>query len=837
MSANVSGRFITTNDYQAYHQAMQDPKEFAKYSDMAKLVTLAKRSGTRAQTNKQRDPCLPELRRRRQNALRIGRLWDAKAERTALQQEQRARHWQEHQAGQQAAQQIAAARRAELARVRSSLEEYAAQPDAMKSVFSARTSRAMFRIPLAGQVNAYCWAPDLRNAVWPNLAETVTQNALKFEVEWERDHVTLTGHGMDKIKPPTAKERRQRLCLEAGRCLCSLEMRGFRMVHLSLTRALLEFMGPGSRKTGISANRKALEDAAIVMRFSSSRPAASQVNHTSTAATVSAETRWWHVALLYLEPLRPTFLRMLEHSQQSQQSRTLMVAHKLGQNSAWWQTVWEVVEALSPHMEWSIDFWHISGTSPKDLAQAPTLVHVSLITQQQMLWRGPSDLAVAQAEGSSDETEDEVQVPPAPPLPPAPPAASPPHPSPPASRPSPPVPHCSVACDPASSRPQADESQAVRNDAERCKAGEVTTIKGPDGMLLQMLCTYRKPSLAAPFGGYQARCYHHEPEQRKNKNGTAYVLPCRKEMRCKTATDSANIIRQLRRWIRSGPKHATRVDHQAVRPDARTHSSGDPSDSDSDSSDSTIKGGSLPCSPDAKQPAAQRPAGAPPGGVARPCALAGFTSDSLWQHQMGGVKAEHGCVLRRGVATRDVPADGNCLFHAFGAEVHNAYKDSLLPPGISADQAQAPGQAWREYFLDYIRTTTDVVDGLSIRDWIEASEGKSLEDYCQLMAVARGPETWGGFLDVAVLCHAWGRGLRCIMLQSLEGGGYQALACAGSRSSDPAVRCIYIAWNGSHWVRARVKQDVAATLSAWIHDDDPDASTSTIVWGPCIVID
>jgi len=205
----------------------------------------------------------------------------------------------------------------------------------------------LFRAPLAAgtleplRVRAACWVPDLRQSAWPKLARAITQEALQYTLDWEKCHTTLTGQGIEKFKRPTKAEQRKRRCLDAGRCLCSppRERRGLHAILQSLNAALKKFMGPGSRKKGVSANRKALEDASVIMRFIGSRPAPSRAT--------PEDTRWLHVPLLYLEPLRPTFLQLYEHSTiQDDQSRSFTVAHKPGTDHAWWQTLWEALESM-----------------------------------------------------------------------------------------------------------------------------------------------------------------------------------------------------------------------------------------------------------------------------------------------------------------------------------------------------------------------------------------------------------------------------------------------------------------------------------------------------------
>lgn len=168
------------------------------------------------------------------------------------------------------------------------------------------------------------------------------------------------------------------------------------------------------------------------------------------------------------------------------------------------------------------------------------------------------------------------------------------------------------------------------------------------------------------------------------------------------------------------------------------------------------------------------------------------------------------------VSTREVPPDGDCLFHAWGYEVQSTYPDASMPPGVV--RSQYCGAAWRQFMLTWLQANSDfTLDGSPVHSWLMAVTGRTVPEFIEHMRVARGRDTWGGFWDVTLLGMAWGRAIKSVMLEART-DGWQAVAVAGPAGSIPGRLpglTVAIAWTGSHWVRARMQRAAVRQVQEW----------------------
>ena len=169
----------------------------------------------------------------------------------------------------------------------------------------------------------------------------------------------------------------------------------------------------------------------------------------------------------------------------------------------------------------------------------------------------------------------------------------------------------------------------------------------------------------------------------------------------------------------------------------------------------------------------------------------------------------------KSAVTKDVPSDGNCLFHAFGVEATQWFSDRGLP-----SPARPQGQPWRDFLLSSIRASPDSpLDGSTVRNWLASSDHPDLEAYLRLMSDPDLPRgAWGGFLEISFMCHFSHRDLACYVLehcpQAADNETFTAVAVVGKRPGQ-ADRFICIAWLGNHWVRARAHPHGARALKQW----------------------
>ena len=172
-----------------------------------------------------------------------------------------------------------------------------------------------------------------------------------------------------------------------------------------------------------------------------------------------------------------------------------------------------------------------------------------------------------------------------------------------------------------------------------------------------------------------------------------------------------------------------------------------------------------------------------------------------------------GCPLAKHlVATRDVPHDGDCLFHAWGGEVQKLFPDERMPENVKIDMHS--GSAWRQFMLKWLQANHgQVLEGVPLAAWL----GEEVGAYCTRMRRAKGRDTWGGMLETVLLGLAWGRRVQCVLLAS-RADGWQAMSISGSQigsvAEGPGV-VIAIAWDGVHWVRARLTKAALLARAIW----------------------
>ena len=167
---------------------------------------------------------------------------------------------------------------------------------------------------------------------------------------------------------------------------------------------------------------------------------------------------------------------------------------------------------------------------------------------------------------------------------------------------------------------------------------------------------------------------------------------------------------------------------------------------------------------------------------------------------------------------KDVPADGNCLFHAIGREIATLCKgDAGLPPN------PFDGQVWRELLMDYVQTSRDIISGTTVQDWVCLLCGvSSPAEYAAHMSHVRGRDTWGGFVEASLIASMWksraaevkNRALSIVMLQQAGPDAHHTLSHSGSEEANSIL--VIASWTGLHWMRARVQPAIVAELRAWI---------------------
>ena len=112
------------------------------------------------------------------------------------------------------------------------------------------------------------------------------------------------------------------------------------------------------------------------------------------------------------------------------------------------------------------------------------------------------------------------------------------------------------------------------------------------------------------------------------------------------------------------------------------------------------------------------------------------------------------------------------------------------------------GQALRARFLNYLKSTTDTIDGMPPDSWLE----QPLEEYCREMerGNVRDDRTWGGFAEACIIANALDGEASVLMLDVRDDGAH-AIAWSNPTVRDP-TRVVCLAWWGRHWQRARLSE-------------------------------
>ncbi len=501
---------------------------------------------------------------------------------------------------------------------------------------------------------------------------------------------------------------------------------------------------------------------------------------------------------------------------------TLLETVEIG-GLAGWCAFAEFAEQCDPALRWTARFWTVASPSGFD-RQAVAVTPLSDASEMECWWQGRPDVArVADAKLPPSDSEEERS-------PTADQASDEGAPSPAECLMSPEEPEEVVEVEPQ------EEAMAAAAKARQRR-----------GEWFDCLASRRAGRYALRFhlifkaGGakqrpqFQITCEHHEPDVLLNKNGKSYKLACRRTAAIGVDTPEAerDVIRYLLKWVRAGPCTESRLAHQGMEDADFCDSSSDSGNEDAAGAGSAgagAAGAGAAGEPDA--PKGETAGDGAPSPVAdgvhpKRCWLCDgerLEADCEWYRilfadvapiaqtatslrPVGRVAAPGNTVQlgRDLVQTADVPGDGACLFHSLGREIASAFRGHPL----LADGAQQ----WRDMLAAYVLSTTDSVGGTSVQDWVTLVSGMAVADY---VAHLSRPATWGGFLEIALIAQMWsgatGAALTVVVLLDAP-AGFQTLSFVGSALPDSKL--VLVAWQGAHWVRARLRPEGAASVRRW----------------------
>ena len=348
------------------------------------------------------------------------------------------------------------------------------------------------------------------------------------------------------------------------------------------------------------------------------------------------------------------------------------------------------------------------------------------------------------------------------------------------------------------------------------RAAKGKTIQLADG--IKVLFTFRQPNKQNPCGGFQVRCYCHEPDKKMNKQNQPYSLACRRTLSIPGSGQAAETLQHLCSWALAGPNFDSRVKHQAMalpggktkgKP-AKVRIGGKKPPSKVKRSSSSSSSGSSSSSSSSSDSSSSRQSSSKP--KAR--------MDELRLPQ-GVANLSAGILVKGTYELSDVPADGDCMFTALGRELE--CKQNLIP-GMRLPSGQFGsnmGPRWRSQLVQSVRrlaSSRTEIEGLGISDWLQHSGWPDLESYIDGMTLAtENPadprQHWGGFLEATILCQATSPLVGCLLARQVrEGIRCQAWCGAPFQAGAPYVA---MCWTGNHWQRLRLRRAAEQKLQEW----------------------
>lgn len=171
------------------------------------------------------------------------------------------------------------------------------------------------------------------------------------------------------------------------------------------------------------------------------------------------------------------------------------------------------------------------------------------------------------------------------------------------------------------------------------------------------------------------------------------------------------------------------------------------------------------------------------------------------------------CELRDGFTICPVPGDGDCLFHAVHREVARIHGISFARTGEGEGVAVAGGTRLRSLLLRYVGKKGDeVIDGVRVSEWIQCCGYSSVEQYCERMRSPGPRSSWGGFLEIVMLCHVFREKYPMqVAVLDISGGTAKVYAVCGIPSAPRAA----VAWSGGHWEAASLTDAAWSSIDEW----------------------
>jgi hypothetical protein len=145
-----------------------------------------------------------------------------------------------------------------------------------------------------------------------------------------------------------------------------------------------------------------------------------------------------------------------------------------------------------------------------------------------------------------------------------------------------------------------------------------------------------------------------------------------------------------------------------------------------------------------------------------------------------------------------IPADGNCLFSSMAVGIYVVTRSLVSPPSFDKETVDRYGARCRICYLKWVQqsiATGLLVDGIAV-DFVlldstdDSRSGQTIQDYIMTMTSwGKGQHQWGGFPEVALLCHMW-KAWAVMLTEESDGATWTITATAGTLREDQAPICI-----------------------------------------------
>ena len=160
-----------------------------------------------------------------------------------------------------------------------------------------------------------------------------------------------------------------------------------------------------------------------------------------------------------------------------------------------------------------------------------------------------------------------------------------------------------------------------------------------------------------------------------------------------------------------------------------------------------------------------------------------------------------------------VPGDGDYLFSSMA--LCKMVLDGIEIPPV--DRRSTWGQLCRKHFLQHVTKRLTDGDGYlgaaSLQVLIQTSTDMHPEQYLRRMQTADSSDrqTWGGFLEIAILCKRW-QCMACIFRASDQGLSFLAYVGDKPRAGLAHKGVCAVAWWGAHYEALRLSDVMLACL-------------------------